>query len=149
MSLPSPPRLAPILLLALGACTPDAATAPETPPVTATAASTPSRLAATAERREALGAVVLDLRSRVLPAMAEDAAGLRASVEELQAALDADDAPALHHAIRTVLREAAALGARRPDLAADLGGLTLTLGSLDAALPDDLRLDVLSLPEVR
>jgi hypothetical protein len=130
----------PLLALALGACAADAPTTPPEPP--AAAATAPS-LAVQGESLAALQSAVSDARSRLLPALGEEAAHapLGEALAAADQALAANDARALAASLRDVR---AAAAARREalgpdaDAAPDLDALLLVLDGLETAVPASL-----------
>lgn len=91
MSLRNPPTLAVAASVLLGACAPDAATAPRMQLEAATGAveAPLARLVVDPDQRSALATVVEDLRSRVVPAMGPEGLALQSAAAALEAALAA------------------------------------------------------------
>ena len=134
------PALVPALAVALAACGSERPTAPE-----ATAAEASATvLAVQGEALASIRALVTDADARLLSGLGDEGAQSRLSgaLSSVQSALAANDADALAAALATtrgtLAAERLALGADSP-AAADLDALELTLGSLDEALPADMR----------
>lgn len=134
------PVVIPTLAMALAACAVDGPTSPKAEP----AAIRAQALAVSGEKLDALRQTVTDAQVRLLPAIGDTQAhaGLAAALNDVGAALDANDAGALAESVgsaRTVLdAEIHALEADSPE-AVDLDALSLALTAVEDALPAEMR----------